>query len=56
MYTFRVLINTYLCIQSPNETQNITIIAESLLPLRYQSSPLLPFPEATTVSIFFTTY
>lgn len=55
MYTFRVLTNTYLCIQSPNETQNITIIAESLLPLHYQSSPLLPFPEATTVSIFFTT-
>lgn len=54
MYTFRVLTNTYLCIQSPSETQNITIIAESLLPLRYQSSPLLRFPEATTVSIFFT--
>ena len=43
----------YLCI--PNKTQNITITPESLSLLHYQSSPLLPFPEATTVSIFLTT-
>ena len=40
MYTFRVLTNTYLCIQSPNKTQNVTLTPESLPPLCCQSSPL----------------
>lgn len=52
VYVFWVLTNVYLCTQSPIKTQNITVAPEISLPLSHQSSPLFPFPEATTVLIF----